>query len=67
MQQYIFNVPETPEAKTLLNIIIATGYFNQVKEFDEEEMENYILGELMKLDNNNETVSETEVFKTLRA
>ena len=31
MQQYIFDVPNTQEAKTLLNIIIATGYFKQVK------------------------------------
>ena len=31
MQQYFFDVPDTQDAKTLLNIIIATGYFNQVK------------------------------------
>ena len=31
MLQYIINVPDTSDAKALLRIIIATGYFNQVK------------------------------------
>ena len=31
MQQYIINMLDTSDAKALLKIIIATGYFNQVK------------------------------------
>ncbi len=33
MQQYIFNVPETEEAKLLLNLIITTGYFDEIKHY----------------------------------
>ncbi len=34
--QYTFDIPETPEAKFLLNLIIASGYFNEVKKNDIE-------------------------------
>ena len=31
MVRYTFDIPETPEAQTLLNLIIATGFFNEVE------------------------------------
>ena len=37
MQQYIFNIPETQKAKTLLNIIIATGYFDEIKKIKNDD------------------------------
>ena len=99
MQQYLFEIPETKEAKLLLNFILASGHFNKIKipnketievieavergevneyknandlitqleKTDKEEMEDYILAKLMKIDKSNETVSETEIFNTLRA
>ncbi len=30
MQRYTFDIPETPEAKVLLHLIIASGYFKKI-------------------------------------
>ena len=37
MQQYLISVPETKHASFLLNYIIQTGYFNEVKPFIDDE------------------------------
>jgi len=34
MQRYIFDIPETTEAKVLLNLIISSGYFKQVNKIE---------------------------------
>ena len=48
MQQYIFNIPNTTKAQSLLNLILTTGYFEQVKKINEEELEDKILYDEMK-------------------
>ena len=37
MQQYLISVPETKHATFLLNYIIQTGYFNEVKLFEDKK------------------------------
>ena len=39
MQRYIFDIPETPDAKLLLKLIISSGYFNQVKKIKHEKID----------------------------
>jgi len=39
MQQYLITVPETQHAKNLLDYIIQTGYFKEVKQLSDIEIE----------------------------
>jgi hypothetical protein len=59
MQQYIITVPENPDAKNLLNYIIKTGYFKEVKPvISEEEIQQQILKEDLT-----EALEEVELMK----
>ena len=53
MLRYTFDIPETPEAKFLLNIILTTGCFNEV--------------EYSKIDNKKSKIPNKETIEAIEA